>query len=238
MGTKVVFGWISGCFLLCATQLTLAGPLDFGGAPETPEKVQSDLSGLSNNDAGDYEYRIGPLDLVQIDVFQADELSRTSRVNTKGFVSMPLIGPVEIGGLSVEEAERRLEQKLAEKYMQDPHVTLFIQEYQSQKITVEGWVKSPGVFPLKGKTTFLQAIADAKGMDKLADFDEVAIFRNVEGKGTVGYILSYEKVRNGEQVDPVLHNGDIIVVNESGSKAAWDTFSKTLTSFVGWSVLF
>lgn len=187
---------------------------------------------------GEYEYRIGPQDLIEIQVFESAELGRVSRVNSRGYVSLPLLGSVQVGGLTIEEGERLIEQKLGEKYLQDPHVTIFIKEYESQKITVEGWVKNPGVFPLKGKTTFLQAIANAKGMDRLADFSEVAIFRNREGEGTVGYVLSYTKVRAGEQPDPVLQNGDIIVVNRSGSKAAWKAFSETLTSFVGWSVLF
>jgi len=188
-------------------------------------------------DSRTYEYRIGPLDLIEVEVFQAEELSRETRVNTEGYASLPLIGPVKVAGLTAREAERRIEKVLRKKYLQDPHVTVFVKEYESQKITVEGWVKNPGVFPLKGKTTFLQAIANAKGMDRLADFDEVAIFRTENGK-TTGYILSYRKVRAGQQVDPVLQNGDIIVVNRSGSKAAWKLFSETLTSFVGWSVLF
>ncbi len=188
-------------------------------------------------DSSTYEYRIGPLDLIEVEVFQAQELSRETRVNTEGYASLPLIGPVKVAGLTAREAERCIEKVLKEKYLQDPHVTVFIKEYESQKITVEGWVKNPGVFPLKGKTTFLQAIANAKGMDRLADFDEVAIFRTENGK-TTGYILSYRQVRAGKQIDPVLKSGDIIVVNRSGSKAAWKLFSETLTSFVGWSVLF
>lgn len=195
------------------------------------------VQSIDRTDPGSYEYRIGPMDVIEVEVFQAEELSRAARVNTQGYVSLPLIGGVKVGGLTTSEAEGEIERVLGEKYLQDPHVTVFIKEYESQKITVEGWVKNPGVFPLKGKTTFLQAIANAKGMDRLADFSEVAVFRTVKGK-TTGYILSYTKVRSGQQVDPVLQSGDIIVVNRSGSKAGWELFTKTLTSFVGWTVLF
>ena len=204
------------------------------GAPITDFSVAQKLD---QQDPGSYEYRIGPMDVIEVQVFQAEELSREARVNTQGYVSLPLIGGVKVAGLTTSEAERQIEKVLGEKYLQDPHVTVFIKAYESQKITVEGWVKNPGVFPLKGKTTFLQAIANAKGMDRLADFSEVAIFRTVNGK-TRGYILSYTKVRSGQQIDPVLQSGDIIVVNRSGSKAGWELFTKTLTSFVGWSVLF
>jgi polysaccharide export outer membrane protein len=184
-----------------------------------------------------YEYRIGSMDVIEVEVFQAEELSREARVNTEGYVSLPLIGPVKVAALTTREAELEIQKVLKEKYLQDPHVTVFIKKYESQKITVEGWVKNPGVFPLKGKTTFLQAIANAKGMDRLADFDEIAVFRTEDGK-TTGYKLSYTKVRSGQQIDPVLKSGDIIVVNRSGSKAGWALFTETLTSFVGWSVLF
>ncbi|HID44764.1 MAG TPA: polysaccharide export protein [Chromatiaceae bacterium] len=204
------------------------------GAPITDFSVAQTLD---EQESGSYEYRIGPMDVIEVEVFQAEELSREARVNTQGYVSLPLIGGVKVAGLTTSEAERKIEKVLGEKYLQDPHVTVFIKAYESQKITVEGWVKNPGVFPLKGKTTFLQAIANAKGMDKLADFSEVAIFRTVNGK-TKGYILSYTKVRSGQQIDPVLQSGDIIVVNRSGSKAGWELFTKTLTSFVGWTVLF
>lgn len=202
------------------------------GAPITDFSVAQSLTGTKQIL---YEYRLGPLDLLEVDVFGAEELGRISRVNTAGYISLPLIGGVKVAGLTVPETERQIEKILGEKYMQDPHVTVFIQEYESQKITVEGWVKNPGVFPLKGKTTFLQAIANAKGMDRLADFTEVAVFRTDEGKGTTGYILSYTKVRAGEQIDPVLQNGDIIVVNRSGAKAGWAAAVSTLNTFVGWS---
>lgn len=206
------------------------------GAPITDFSVVQ--PSVTQTEQDSYRYRIGPLDLLEVEVFESKELGRASRVNAAGFVSLPLIGAVKVANLTPQEAEREIERKLGEKYMQDPHVTVFVKEYESQKITVEGWVNNPGVFPLKGKTTFLQAIANAKGMQKLADLSEVAIFRTKVGVGTTGYILSYEKVRAGEQTDPVLHNGDIIVVNRSGSKATWEAFSKTLTSFVGWSILF
>ena len=139
--------------------------------------------------------------------------------------------------MTPREAERRIEKILAEKYLQDPHVTVFIKEYESQKVTVEGWVKNPGVFPMTGRMTFLQAIAKAKGLERVADFSEVAVFRTENGK-TKGYVLNYNKVRAGEQIDPVLKAGDIIVVNRSGSKNAWRVFVETLNSFVGWQVLF
>ncbi len=249
MLNRFIFFIVLPVLLLSLHAVGAEDVLDDLSAAQKPEIVSDEIKtgtpiadfsvaqSLNKTDPGSYEYRIGPMDVIEVEVFQAEELSRAARVNTQGYVSLPLIGGVKVAGLTASEAERRIEKVLGEKYLQDPHVTVFIKDYESQKITVEGWVKNPGVFPLKGKTTFLQAIANAKGMDRLADFSEVAIFRTVNGK-TTGYILSYTKVRSGQQIDPVLHSGDIIVVNRSGSKAGWDLFTKTLTSFVGWTVLF
>jgi polysaccharide export outer membrane protein len=249
MLNRFIFFIVLSALLLSLHAVGAEDVLDDLSAAQKPEIVSDEIKtgtpiadfsvaqSLNKTDPGSYEYRIGPMDVIEVEVFQAEELSRAARVNTQGYVSLPLIGGVKVAGLTTSEAERRIEEVLGEKYLQDPHVTVFIKDYESQKITVEGWVKNPGVFPLKGKTTFLQAIANAKGMDRLADFSEVAIFRTVNGK-TTGYILSYTKVRSGQQIDPVLQSGDIIVVNRSGSKAGWDLFTKTLTSFVGWTVLF
>lgn len=193
------------------------------------------LGGAPDTDFRAYDYRVGPRDLVEVLVFQAEELNHVSRVDGDGDISLPLLGKVNIYNQTVEEAEKTIEDSLREKYLQDPHVTVVVKEYKSQTITLEGWVKAPGVYPLTGRTTFLQAIAIGKGMDKLADFEEIAIFRKIEGKGIVGYVVNYEKIRSGLSVDPLLLSGDVIVVNQSGSKAAWESTKDILGSFLGWS---
>ena len=192
------------------------------------------LGGAPDETVHDHEYRIGHRDLIEVLVFQAEELNHVSRVDADGDISLPLIGKVNIYKQTVEEAENTIEEELREKYLQDPHVTVVIKEYKSQAITIEGWVKAPGIYPLTGRTTFLQAIATARGMDKLADFEEVAIFRKLDGTGVVGYVVNYEKIRSGLSVDPLLISGDVIVVNQSGSKAAWQSTKEIMGAFVGW----
>jgi len=200
--------------------IAIPPPQELGGAPDASKQ--------------NYDYRIGHRDLVGVEVFQTEELNHQSRVDSDGDISLPLLGKVNIYKQTVEEAEKTIQDRLREKYLQDPHVTVVILEYKSQVVTLEGWVKTPGVYPLTGRTTFLQAIATARGMDKLADFEEVAIFRKLEGKGVVGYVVSYEKIRSGLSVDPILVSGDVIVVNQSGSKAAWQSTKEIMGAFVGW----
>lgn len=183
--------------------------------------------------SNDFAYRIGPQDEIRIEVFQVEELNHTARVNTQGFITMPLIGAVEVGGLTVEEAERHIEKVLGEKYLQDPHVTLSLSEFASQRITLEGWIKKPGIYPLKGKTTLLQAMAMGGGVERLGDATEVVVFREIGGGNTVGYKIDVTEVRSGKLPNPLVLNNDIIVVPEHGSKSAFESVTGTLRSFLG-----
>jgi polysaccharide export outer membrane protein len=115
------------------------------------------------------DYRIGPDDLLEIQVFGVDQLTRSVRVNGRGFISLPLIGNVEIGGLTAQQAEDLVVAKLKESYLQDPQVSLFIKEYTSQRVTIEGAVNKPGVYPLRGPTTLLQSLAVAGGQGNLSE---------------------------------------------------------------------
>src|SRR5262249_20139475 len=82
------------------------------------------------------DYRIGPSDLLEVQVFGVDNLKREVRVNSRGAISMPLIGTVIVGGLTGEEAETLIAEKYGKDYLQDPQVSLFIKEYTSQRITL------------------------------------------------------------------------------------------------------
>ncbi len=192
---------------------------------------------LSRQQAEKYEYRIGEYDVLEIEVFQVEELRRKARVNSRGYVSVPLIGAVKVEGLTVEDAEQRIAQKLAENYLQDPHVSIFIEEYESQTFTVEGEVKDPGVFPIKGPTTLLQAIAMADGLDRLADTESIILFRTDKQGRTVGYIVDIDKLRLGEVQDPVLADEDMIIVPRANDKAMIENITRSLRGFVGFGLL-
>lgn len=179
------------------------------------------------------EYTIGPLDLLEIEVFRVEDLNRTVRVNSDGMISFPLVGQLYVTDKTVNEVEQLIRQKLQENFLQDPHVTVFIKEYESQKITINGWVESPGVFPLMGKVTLIQAISMARGVKRLGDATDVVIFREQPGIGTTGYKINFEDVQAGLVADPVLQKNDIIVVPQNGSKAAFDETRKTIGTFIG-----
>lgn len=177
---------------------------------------------------GGTDYRIGAQDLLEISVFGIDELSRTVRVNSNGQISLPLIGGVMAGGKTIPELEKDIGSKLKNGYLQDPQVTVFVKEFTSQRVTLEGALNKPGIYPLTGKTTLLQAIAMAQGVDEdRADLQGVLIFRQVDGK-RAGAVFDLAQVRNGSMPDPQVYGDDVIVVEQSGSKSAFRRFIQSV----------
>lgn len=173
-----------------------------GGAPPAPMR----------------DYRIGPEDLIEIQVFGVDQLTRTVRVNARGLVSLPLIGNLELGGLTASQAESLIVARLAESFLQDPQVSLFIKEYTSQRVTVEGAVNKPGVYPLRGPTTLLQSLAVAGGQANLSDMTEVMLFRADAAGKRETLVYDVDRIRSGQVEDPTVVNDDLIVVKRSKAR--------------------
>ena len=123
------------------------------------------------------DYRIGPNDLLEIDVYGVTDLKRTVRVNSTGLVSLPLIGSIALAGLTAQQAEAAIAARYAEKYLQDPQISVFIKEFTSQRVTIEGAVARPGIYPLTGQITLLRAMALAGGRGELANLDNVMVYR-------------------------------------------------------------
>lgn len=204
------------CLLLggCASEQALVNTnahvqVASGGLPAPGPKV-------AYQNAADY--RIGPLDLLTITVLGATELNQDVRVNAGGDISLPLIGAVRAGGRTVEELQAELARKLSEGYLQSPQVTVFIKEYTSQRVTIEGAVAKPGIIPLTGPTTLLQTIAGSGGLSDLADPRGVVIFRTINGQ-KMGAVYDLNAIRRGAADDPQVYGDDIVVVEVSGSKS-------------------
>jgi polysaccharide export outer membrane protein len=163
-------------------------------------------------------YRIGPLDKLDISVFQVPELTGSVEVDAAGLISLPLIGQVGAGGKTTNELSQTIAQKLAAKYLQDPQVTVVVKEALSQKITVEGAVQQPGVYPIEGRTTLMQAIAMARGADpQRANEKKVVVFRTVNGQRLAAGFNMVD-IRTGRTDDPQVYGNDIIVVDASNAR--------------------
>jgi len=167
----------------------------------------------------DVDYKITPSDLLEIEVFGVSELKRTVRVNTSGQIAMPLIGTVTVAGLTPADAEALIALQYAGKnFLQDPQVSIFVKEFTTQRITLDGALTKPGVYPLTGQITLLRALAMAGGGGQLADMENVMLFRlTPDGKSEM---QKYDvlKIRKGEAPDPMLQNDDVVVVNRNESR--------------------
>ena len=126
---------------------------------------------------GSADYKIGPQDVLDISVFKVPELSRSVQVADSGTINLPLVGEVEATGRTARDIEHDLATKLGAKYLQSPQVTVYIKEYNSQRVTVDGAVKKPGVYPIRGKTTLMQSVALAEGLNDVSDSSDIVIFR-------------------------------------------------------------
>jgi len=110
------------------------------------------------------DYKIGPEDLLEISVFEDEKLNKTLRVSFQGNINLPLLGVLKVKGLTASELEREIRDLLAEKYFQDPHVSVFIKEYRNQRISIIGAIEKPGVYEVSGQKTILDMLAISGGL--------------------------------------------------------------------------
>ncbi len=131
------------------------------------------------------EYRVGPKDLLEVSVFGEEDLKNlVVRVSEDGKITLPLLREVEVNGLTKGEVEKKLTQLLAEKYLQNPQVTVFIKEYLSKRVSVLGAVERPGPFELLGRQTLLQVISQSGGLTRDAGSEIIVIRQLADGTST------------------------------------------------------
>jgi polysaccharide export outer membrane protein len=167
-------------------------------------------------------YRIGPLDRISINVYQVKDLTMEDvQVDAGGRLLLPLIGSVMAAGKTAPELSAEIADRLRGRYLQAPQVAVWVSEILSQRVTVDGSVVQPGVYPLTGPTTLIQALSMAKGPDiKLANLSRVVVFRTIGGERSVA-VFDLKKIRKGTAPDPEIRGNDIVVVDGSQLKGAW-----------------
>lgn len=166
-------------------------------------------------------YRIGALDRISVSVFQEQELSvQNVQVDAAGQVLLPLIGAVRAAGATSTELAGRITTMLARRYLTDPQVSVIVEQSVSQKVTVQGSVIEPGVYAMQGRTTLTDAIAMAKGVSRVAAMDDIAVFREIQGR-RYGALFNLRSINRGEAPDPEILGNDMVVIGHSNIKTAW-----------------
>ena len=167
-------------------------------------------------DAGT-SYVLAPNDMIDIKVFQEDDLASTLRVAPAGTIVFPLIGTVNVGGLTPHDAAAAIRSALARDYLVNPQVTVTVTEYGKRRFTVLGQVEKAGTYemPEREKMTLLDAIAMAGGYTRIADSGKVTLKRNVGGKDTVLRLNAKVMARDSKTTAFEIQPGDVITVSES-----------------------
>jgi polysaccharide export outer membrane protein len=157
---------------------------------------------------------IGPGDLIDLTVFDVPELVLKVRVDSSGVVSLPLMGDLKLAGMTVRDAQHFIARELVEHQMvKEPQVSLFIEEFATQGITVYGEVNTPGIYPLMGPHQLYDAISAAGGLT-MKSGATVTILHAAERDHPEVITLSDENPI--EHADVTIYPGDKIIVSKAG----------------------
>ncbi len=164
------------------------------------------------------DFLIGAGDLLQISVFEAKELDKTVRVSSRGFISLPLVGEIQVSGLTAIEAEETIEELYRQRYIKDPHVSIFIEEQISQRITLVGQFRNPGTYDYLSNQRLLDGIALGGGLSERAgQIVQVRRTRSVQGEPNTFIVDLDRLIKDGSTgLNIRLNGGDVLFVPEAG----------------------
>ena len=138
--------------------------------PETPADPEAETTAEADTDVGTANevYRVGPGDVLDVIVYGEDELTRLVTVQHGGEISFPLIGEVQVGGLTLKEVRQQIRELLARDYLVDPQVTVKVKEFLSQWVTLVGEIARPGKYYITGPKTLLDLLTESGGFTSQA----------------------------------------------------------------------
>jgi len=209
---------VFAAFSICAVAQEQPSPL-----PQAAKTTQISRQAVSAFDAvtqkdsapvPDSSLRIGAGDLLEFSVYNVPELSTKIRVSNNGDAYLPLIDSVHVADLTVEEAQTLVEKKLSDGgFVKDPHVTLFVDQFASQGVSILGEVSRPAVYPVLGQQRLFDVISAAGGLTDKAGRTVSITHRNQQDKPVVVELARHlaDSPENNVQVYP----GDTIIVRKA-----------------------
>ncbi len=170
-------------------------------------------------------YRIEASDVLAVKYRYSPEYDHTVMVQPDGFISLPIVGELRVGGLTVAEALAAIRTQ-ASRRLREPEITLELKEFQRPRFFVGGEVGSPGEFALRGRIGVMQAIAMAGGFKQSAKHSQVVHLRQVDDRHAVRTIVNAKQLaKNPETADIELQPCDLLFVPQN-------RISKVMTSVV------
>lgn len=213
----------------CATKRELGGDPDLSvvEANSLPAPSIADFTAVSR------PYIVGPFDRLTIDVFGIEELKqREVQVDAAGRISFPLAGVMQVSGQTPGEIEGLLADRLRQAYVRNPQVTVNLKEAVSQVVTVAGEVRKPGLYPMMGRMSLLQAIARAEGTGEFSDLESVVVFRTVEGR-RLAALYDVRAIQRGAYGDPEVYPNDVIVIGDNNARRLFKDLLTGLANLSG-----
>lgn len=226
---SAVFVMVMGGMLLSGC--TGEGALPDGSASAAPAggdpnlQLVSDLPSPSkSSDASGSLVTIG--DVLDVNIYGMDRLSRSVQVDLAGNISLPLVNAVRAANRTVPELEQAITAAYG-RYLQSPSVTLLLKDSPSRRAIVDGQVMRPGTYPVNERTTLSQVIAEAGGLNNIADQSKIFVYRNVGGRQ---YVANYSiaDIRANVRPAPRIYGRDTVVVFSSSSRVAWENLKEAL----------
>jgi polysaccharide biosynthesis/export protein len=164
------------------------------------------------------EYLLGEGDLLRVNVFEAKELDTEVRVSSRGFITLPLIDAVNVKGLTAIEAEKAIERLYQQRFIKNPHVSVFVEEHISQRITLVGQFRKPGTYDYPTKRRLLDVIALGGGLSENAGpMVQIRKSRRVRGQPEVIVVDLDRLINRGDvQLNIEINGGDVVFIPEAG----------------------
>jgi polysaccharide export outer membrane protein len=158
---------------------------------------------------------IGPGDMIHVQVFDTPEMDQHVRVTDAGTVSLMFVGAIKVVGMTPTDASQAVAQALIDKqYMRAPQVTIVVEQFATQNVSVLGEVQQPGVFPIATATPILKVVSLAGGLTPLADRN-VTIERHSNTNEKVNYFLSNTSA-NALTDSVLVYPGDTVLIPKAG----------------------
>jgi len=205
--------------LVIAMGLTLAVGQGLAAQKQPEPSTRGQKSGTPDGSAAaaqsspnDADYKIGPQDVLRVDVWKEPDISRAVPVRPDGKISLPLLKDVQAAGLTPMELAGVIRDGLKD-YLTDPQVTVTVSEINSRRVYVTGEVTRAGAYPLLPKMTVLQILSTCGGFTPFANTKKIYILRTEKGK-QVKIPVNYKDVLSGRSPENniVLQPGDTVVV--------------------------
>lgn len=176
-------------------------------------------------------YPVRPKDTLTLRVFNEPDISQDElRVDDSGMIQVPLIGSVEAQGRSVDDLSADIASRLSKRYLRNPQVAVSVKEPAPSFVSVEGEVEKPGVYEIDGRTTLLAALARAESPTVTAKLNEIVVFRTIDDQRMVAR-FNLKDIRVGLTPDPMILDGDVVMVGYSRSKGLWQDILKVTPIF-------